>query len=115
MNAIARCALGALLFVGLAACNNDDLPPASTFATLQGTVVDKATNKPIAGATVTIDTVLAVVTDASGKYVVPKVPSGIVDYTIGAQGYQLVSATTNAEPGKTVEVDVTLQASPPGH
>src|SRR5579864_2805247 len=51
--------VGALIAcMALAACNDDSLPPGGTYQTMQGVVVDAATNQPIAGATVTVDTVL---------------------------------------------------------
>jgi hypothetical protein len=79
---------------------------------MQGTVVDGASNKPVAGAIVTVDTVLTATTDASGKFTIDKVPSGIVDYTVQATGYQVVVSTANLEPGKPFELDVTLAAQP---
>jgi hypothetical protein len=106
----------ALLCIAVVACNNDSLPPASGFAALQGTIVDSATNQPVAGAIVTVDTVLTATTDASGKFGIDKVPSGIVDYTVQAKGYKLVSSSANIEPGKPFELDLSLSTdSPPPH
>lgn len=96
------------LLLSVSACNSDALPPASGFATVQGTVLDAISNKPVAGAVVTIDTVLTATTDASGKFSIDKVPSGIVDYTVQATGYQVVTSSANVEPGKPFELDVTL-------
>lgn len=98
--------------VVLAACNTDSLPPAAGYTTVSGTVVDAATNNPIAGAVITIDTVLTATSDASGKFSLDKVPSGIVDYTVQAKGYKLVSSTANVEPGKPYELDLTLASAP---
>ena len=50
---------------------------------------------------------------ASG-FTTDKVPSGIVDYTVQATGYTVLSSTTNVEPGKPFELDLTL-AAPTGH
>ena len=103
--------LGAVgLALALVACNTDALPPAAGFATVAGTVIDGATNSPVAGAVVTIDTVLTATTDAQGKFSVASVPSGIVDYTVTAQGYKVVVSSANADPGKPYELDVTLAA-----
>jgi Carboxypeptidase regulatory-like domain len=96
--------------VAVTACNTDSLPPAAGFTTVSGTVVDGATHNPVAGAVITIDTVLTATTDASGKFSVDKVPSGIVDYTVQAKGYKLVSSTATVEPGKPYELDLTLGA-----
>jgi hypothetical protein len=111
MKILVRGIFAALLaVVALAACNNDSLPPAAGFATLTGTVLDRATNQPVAGALVTVDTVLTATTDATGAFKIEKVPSGIVDYTVQAQGYTLLEATTNIEPGKPAQLSVALDA-----
>ncbi len=112
MKSYARVALAALVLLVVAtACNSDALPPASGFTSVQGTVVDGASNKPVAGAVVTVDTVLTATTDASGKFSIDKVPSGIVDYTVQASGYTVLSSTANLEPGKPFELDLTLAAA----
>ena len=114
MKSLARVALAALvLLLAATACNNDTLPPASGYTSVQGTVVDGASSKPVAGAVVTVDTILTATTDASGKFSIDKVPSGIVDYTVQATGYTVLSASANLEPGKPFELDLTLAASPP--
>lgn len=94
----------------LAACNSDALPPAGQYASVSGVIVDHATNQPIAGATVTVDTVLSATTDAQGHFTIDKVPSGIVDYTVTAQGYKAVAASGNADPGKAFAINVALDA-----
>jgi hypothetical protein len=98
----------ALVLFGVQACNADSLPPAAGFATVTGVVVDATTNAPVAGAIVTIDTVLTATTDASGRFTIEKVPSGIADYGVQAKGYQPLAATTNVEPGKPFQLNVTL-------
>ena len=103
-------AIAALLLAGVAACNNDALPPASGVSTVSGTIVDASTNKPVAGALVTVDTVLTATTDATGKFSIDKVPSGVGDYTVQAAGYKVVSSSTNVEPGKAFELDLSLAA-----
>jgi Carboxypeptidase regulatory-like domain len=97
-----------IVAVLLTACNTDSLPPAAGFTTVSGTIVDGATHNPVAGAVVTIDTVLTGTTDAGGKFSVDKVPAGIVDYTVQAKGYKLVSSSVTIEPGKPFELDLTL-------
>lgn len=113
MKSLPRAALAvALLALGIVACN-DALPPAAGYAGISGTVVDSVTNKPIAGAVVTVDTVLTATTDASGKFTIDKVPSGIVDYTVQADGYKVVTSSANVEPGKPFELDVTMATASP--
>jgi hypothetical protein len=104
---------GAAALLLLVACNSDALPPASGFTTVQGTILDAASNQPVAGAVVTIDTVLTATTDASGKFTIEKVPSGVADYTVQAQGYKIVTSSAQLEPGKPFELDLTLAAA--GH
>jgi len=99
--------------VVLAACNTDALPPSAGFTTVSGTVADGVTKRPVAGAVVTIDTVLTATTDASGKFSVEKVPSGIVDYTVQAKGYKVLSSTAQVEPSKPYELDLSLAAASP--
>ncbi|HZV77062.1 MAG TPA: carboxypeptidase-like regulatory domain-containing protein [Candidatus Babeliales bacterium] len=104
-------ALTALLSLGTQGCNTDALPPASGFATVAGVVVDGATNAPIAGAVITIDTVLTATTDAAGHFSIDKVPSGIADYSVQAKGYQTLVSSTNIEPGKPFALNLTLAAA----
>ncbi len=103
----------ALLVLGTAGCNNDSLPPASGYASVSGVVVDGTTNAPVAGAQVTIDTILTATTDSAGKFSIDKVPSGIADYAITAKGYQTLAASANVEPGKPLALNLTLVQQPP--
>ena len=113
MKSLGRTAVAALVLLAAAtACNSDALPPAAGFTTVQGSVVDAISSKPIAGAVITIDTVLTATTDAGGKFSIDKVPSGLVDYTVQATGYTLVTSSTSVEPGKPFELDVTLGTQP---
>ena len=110
MMKVARTVLAALvLVVPLTACDNGDLPPASSFAMVQGFVIDSLTNKPIEGAVVTIDTVLTAKSDASGKFAFAKIPSGILDFTVQAKGYKAVTSSATAEPGKTFTLNVNMK------
>lgn len=103
----------AALLLATQGCNDDSLPPAAGFASVTGVVVDAATNSPISGATVTIDTVLTATTDASGKFTIDKVPSGIADYAVQATGYQSLASTANIEPGKPFQLNLSLPQKPP--
>jgi hypothetical protein len=113
-----RCAaafylVSALMLLAAPGCNADQLPPASGFASVTGIVVDATSNAPVAGATVTIDTVLTATTDAAGKFSIDKVPSGIADYSVQANGYQTLTSTTNVEPGKPFQLNLTLAQAKP--
>ncbi|MBV9717782.1 MAG: carboxypeptidase regulatory-like domain-containing protein [Candidatus Eremiobacteraeota bacterium] len=102
----------ASLLVATAGCNTDSLPPASGFANVSGVIVDAATKAPIAGAVITVDTVLTATTDAAGKFSIDKVPSGLADYAVSAKGYQTLTSSANVEPGK-FELDLTLAPPSP--
>ena len=79
----ARLILGVVFAVAaLAGCNDSALPPGGTYQSVSGVVVDAATHAPIAGATVTVDTVLSTTTDSAGKFTFNKVPVGEVDYVV---------------------------------
>ncbi|HTC31449.1 MAG TPA: carboxypeptidase regulatory-like domain-containing protein [Candidatus Acidoferrum sp.] len=106
VRALATLAFAALM---LSACDNGDLPPATQFSPLSGTVTDSVTHQPIVGATVIVDTVLSTVTDANGKFAFAKVPSGIMDYVVRAKGYADINASADAEPGKSFELNVAMQ------
>ncbi len=101
-----------LLVFATTACNNDSLPPAAGYASVSGTIVDAATNGPIAGAVITIDTVLTATTDAAGHYAIEKVPSGIADYSVQAKGYATLSSSTSVDPGKPFALNLTLAQQP---
>jgi len=95
--------------VALAACDDSALPPGGTYQTISGVVVDAATNAPVAGATVTVDTVLTATTDATGKFNFPKVPVGDVDYQVSAPGYKAVAPTpVRLDPNKPLTLTITL-------
>ena len=101
--------LGALFAIlALAACNDSALPPGGTYNAVQGVVVDAATNQPVSGATVTIDTVLTTTTDGQGKFSFAQVPVGDVDVVITAAGYKDYSAPARLEPDKPLSLSVSL-------
>jgi hypothetical protein len=99
---------GIVALAALAACNTDQLPPPGQFTAISGQVTDRATQQPIAGAVVTIDTVLTATTDSAGKFTIPKVPAGSVDYSVQANGYAIASSTATAQPGIPFALNVTL-------
>jgi hypothetical protein len=76
---------------------------------VQGRVLDAATNQPIAGATVTVDTVLKTTTDSAGKFTFAQVPVGEVDYVVSAPGYKTTqSVPVHLAPDKPLDLTVTL-------
>ncbi len=106
--------LGAVFAViALTACNDSALPPGGTYNAVQGVVIDAATNQPVAGATVTIDTVLTATTDSQGKFAFAQVPAGDMDVVVTAPGYKDYSAPARLEPDKPLLLSVSLTKAPP--
>jgi hypothetical protein len=106
-----RFALLALPLV-LAACGGSQIPPAQNYGTIVGRVYDAATNQPVAGAVVTVDTILSATSGSDGSYRIGNIPLGT--YTLRPQpppGY-----TAPLQPaydgtigtGQTITVDVPL-------
>lgn len=92
----------------LTACNDSALPPGGTYNAVSGVVLDAATNQPVSGATVTIDTVLTTTTDAQGKFSFAQVPVGDVDVVITAPGYKDYTAPARLDPDKPLSLSVSL-------
>ncbi len=107
-------ALGLLLaFVGvfaLAACDDSALPPGGTYQSVSGVVLDAATNRPVSGAAVTIDTVLTATTDAAGKFSFAKVPVGDIDYQVSTPDgtYKAYTSSAHLAPDKPLALTITL-------
>ncbi len=109
----ARLLLGALFALAtLAACNDNALPPGGTYQSVQGVVLDAATNQPIAGAVVTVDTILTATTDANGKFAFAKVPVGEVDYFVtppaGSTYKETQTQPAHLSPDTPLNITVTL-------
>lgn len=89
------------------------LEAAGSFATVEGTVTDTVTDKPIADATVTLEgddgTVSETTTDLYGRYELKGV-TGDREYalTIAADGYETSSETRFVPADETTTVDVSL-------
>lgn len=100
--------------LALAACNDGGLPPGGTYQSVQGVVVNAATNQPVSGATVTIDTVLTATTDANGKFSFAQVPIGELDYQVSATGakYAPTTGTAHLAPDKPLTLDIALSTTP---
>jgi carboxypeptidase family protein len=107
-----RFAVLALPLALLAACGGPQVPPAQNYPTIIGRVFDSATNQPVAGVVVTVDTILNGTSGSDGTYRVVNIPLGT--YTLRPQappGY-----TAPVQPaydgsitsGQTITVDVPL-------
>ena len=102
-------ALSSALF---AACGGPQIPPAQKYATIRGRAFDRATNQPVFGVTVVVDTILIATTGTDGTYQIVNVPLG--QYTLVPQAPQGYSAPAQAQyngsvaTGETVTIDIPL-------
>lgn len=107
-----RARLFGVLFaiVALAGCNDSALPPGGTYQALSGVVLDAATKQPVAGAVVTVDTVLTATTDAEGKFSFAQVPVGEVDYVVTVPNgtYKPTQLHAHLMPDKPLALTVTV-------
>lgn len=98
----------------LVACGGPSVPPAANYGSISGRVFDSATNQPLAGVLVTVDTILTATTASDGTYRIGTIPSG--QYTMALQTPQGYAAPNfNAPPysgsidsGQTITVDIPL-------
>ena len=105
------CALGLTAF---SACGGPQVPPAANYGSISGRVFDSATNQPLPGVLVSVDTILTATTASDGTYRIGTIPSG--QYTMAIQAPQGYAAPNfNAPPysgsiesGQTITVDIPL-------
>ncbi len=97
--------LGLLLGMGILAKSQ------TLTQTVRGTLIDKISEKPLQGATVTVDgTTLFFVSDAAGKFVINQVPVGRIRINISSVGYQPASIPEIlVTTGKEVVLDIALE------
>lgn len=82
--------------------------PVSAQNTITGTVVDGATQRPLAGAQVIVEgTELGGLTDNRGRFLVLNVPSASVTVRVVMIGYQEATATATAGEAVTIELQET--------
>jgi hypothetical protein len=107
-----RFAVLALPLALLVACGGPQVPPAQNYGTIVGRVFDSATNQPVAGALVTVDTILSATSGGDGTYRVVNIPLGT--YTLRPQPPAGYSAPVqpaydgSIASGQTITVDVPL-------
>ena len=112
-----RVLLAAAALAALAACGAPAVPPAANYGTITGRVYDAATNQPIAGVVVAVDTILTGTSASDGTYRIGTVPLGT--YQVDVQppsGYAKppISAAPYAgsiQAGQTIVVDIPLTRS----
>ena len=81
-------------------------------ASLQGTVRSAATNSPLPGVAVTLETYPTVYTDSAGHYLVPNIVPGVYyDVTFGVEGYAAGGLRyVEFDAGSVVNQDMSLLA-----
>ena len=102
-------------FAVLSACGAPQVPPAQNYGTIVGRAYDQATNQPVAGVVVVVDTILTATTGSDGTYRIGNIPLGT--YTLrpqAPQGYNAPLQPTydgSIATGQTITVDVPLTHS----
>jgi hypothetical protein len=87
-------------------------PPADSLATVRGRVTDAATAAPIAEVAVTVvGTRLGTITDAEGRYVLPRVPAGAVTLSAARIGYATRTERLTLAGGESRTLDLVLATS----
>jgi hypothetical protein len=106
----ARFALLALPLLLLAACGGPQIPPAQNYPTIHGRAYDAATNAPVAGALIAVDTILTASTAADGTYRVTNIPIGQYTLTVTPpRGYNKPpDLSGSVATGENVTIDIPL-------
>ena len=107
-----RFAILSLALAVLAGCGGSQIPPAQNYGTIVGRVYNSATNQPVPGVVVSVDTILSATSASDGTYKIINVPLGT--YTLRPQpppGYSVPLQPTydgSIGSGQTITVDVPL-------
>jgi hypothetical protein len=108
----ARFAVLVLATSVLAACGGPSVPPAMNYATIRGRAYDSATNAPVAGVQVVVDTILTATTGSDGTYRIVNVPIGQYSLVVQPpQGYGAPSQPAyngSVATGETASIDIPL-------
>ena len=98
----------ALAAVALLAACAPAIPPQQNYATVSGVVTDGTTGQPLAGATVTVDSVLTATTGADGSFTIADVPVGPFSAIESANGFQEHQDQGNVAAGDHFTLNATL-------
>jgi hypothetical protein len=104
-----RLALFALPLL-LAACGGPQVPPAQNYPTIHGRAFDASTNQPVAGALISVDTILTASTASDGTYRITNIPIGTYTFAVTPpNGYsQPPPSSGSLTAGENVTIDVPL-------
>jgi outer membrane protein assembly factor BamB/protocatechuate 3,4-dioxygenase beta subunit len=87
--------------------------PALTLGVVAGAVTEEGTDRPVAGATVTVEGLPPVLTGSDGDYLVDDVPGGTYGLTVEADGYEpLAVEDVVVTEGAVTTVDAELVRAP---
>jgi hypothetical protein len=107
-----RFALFTLPVLLLAACGGPAVPPAQNYPTIHGRAYDVASNAPVAGVLISVDTILTASTGSDGTYRIPNVPVGTYSFRVTPpQGYSAPDQpgyNGSVAAGENVTIDVPL-------
>lgn len=93
----------------LTACEENLVEPVR-FGTVEGTVFDARTNKPLANVVIVTNPATgSYLTDAQGHFSIASAPSGSVGVTARKADYNQVTATVNVVEGQTLPVAMLLE------
>ena len=107
-----RFALLVLPLAVLSACGGPAVPPAANYPTIHGRAYDTATNQSVAGAVISVATILTATTAADGTYRITNIPIG--QYSLVVQppsGYTAPPQsryTGSLAAGENVTIDIPL-------
>jgi hypothetical protein len=109
--------LGLVLLLALGAqgggCGNG-VVGVQDYGTVTGRVIDAATNKPLAGALVSVGSLYTAYADAQGAFTIPTIPTGEQTVTARAPGYFTDSVVATIHKDQTTSVDY-VRLSPSVH
>ncbi len=85
-------------------------PSAFTYTgTITGVVTDTDAGLPVSGAVVSASGFVESTTDMDGNYTLEGVPSGLINITVSATGYEAHSGFSDLQDGQTVTYNVELE------
>ncbi len=80
-----------------------------TTGEVAGVVIDSSTRKPLSGVTITVaGTQLGATSDASGRFVISRVPSGAHELLIKLLGYRSLRRAVDIKAGETARVNMEM-------
>lgn len=99
------CIISLMIFIGLSSCESDKLD-VLCYGSINGTVLDGETYQPVSGVMIsTVPASVVMLSDAEGKFTIPKVLKGDVVLSLKKKDYLSNSMTIAVYDGETTPVD----------